>query len=64
VKKVAALPKGQLARLDGPTVAEIMIDKVSGWRAMHAHGRALNGLVRRAAENSHQPDGDSSLTCG
>jgi Transmembrane protein of unknown function (DUF3556) len=51
VKKVAAQPKGQLAKLYGPTVAEIMIDKVMGWRAMHSHGRALNGLMRRAIDN-------------
>jgi hypothetical protein len=51
VKKAAAMPNRQLAKLYGPTVAEIMIDKVMGWRAMHSHGRALNGLMPRAIDN-------------
>jgi Transmembrane protein of unknown function (DUF3556) len=51
VKKVSALANRQLARLYGPATAEIMIEKIMGWRAMHTHGRALNALVRRAVND-------------
>ena len=51
VNKVSALANRQLARLYGPTTAEIMIEKIMGWRAIHSHGRALNGLVPRAVDN-------------
>ncbi|HZA09796.1 DUF3556 domain-containing protein [Mycobacterium sp.] len=51
VNKVSALANRQLARLYGPATAEIMIEKIMGWRAIHSHGRALNGLVRRAVDN-------------
>jgi hypothetical protein len=51
VNKVSALANRQLARLYGPATAEIMIEKIMGWRAIHSHGRALNGLVPRAVDN-------------
>jgi hypothetical protein len=51
VNKLSAFGKGQLSRLYDPTTAEIMIEKIMGWRAMHTHGRALNGLVRRAVDD-------------
>jgi Transmembrane protein of unknown function (DUF3556) len=51
VKKASALANKQLGRLYGPVTAEIMIDKLMGWRSMHSHGRALNGLVPRAVDN-------------
>ena len=48
VVKSSALVVNQLAKLYGPATAEIMADKVAAFRAMHTHGRALNGLVPRA----------------
>src|ERR1700749_346769 len=38
----------QLATLYDASTIEITIEKVRAFRAMHAHGRALNGLVPRA----------------
>jgi hypothetical protein len=48
IVKSSALVATQLAKLYDPKTAEIMIDKVGAFRAMHAHGRALNGLLPRA----------------
>ncbi len=48
IVKSSALVVNQLAKLYDPATAEIMIDKTSAFRAMHAHGRALNGLLPRA----------------
>lgn len=51
IVKGSALADRQLARLYDPATAEMMIDKLMGWRSMHTHGRALNGLVPRALGN-------------
>ncbi|ORW09347.1 DUF3556 domain-containing protein [Mycobacterium kyorinense] len=51
VVKSSALVAKQVAKLYDPTTAEIMADKGAAFRSMHAHGRALNGLVPRALEN-------------
>jgi hypothetical protein len=48
IVKSSPLVATQLAKLYGPATAEIMADKVAAFRAMHTHGRALNGLVTRA----------------
>ncbi len=48
ITKASALVPKQLARLYDPSTAEMMIDKLMGWRSMHTHGRTLNGLVARA----------------
>ncbi|EUA39438.1 hypothetical protein I549_2867 [Mycobacterium avium subsp. avium 2285 (R)] len=48
ITKASALVPNQLARLYDPQSAELMIDKLMGWRSMHTHGRALGGLVPRA----------------
>jgi hypothetical protein len=49
VVKSSPLVAKQLAKLYGPQTAEVMADKVPGaFRAMHLHGRALNGLLPRA----------------
>ncbi|ETW23183.1 DUF3556 domain-containing protein [Mycobacterium gastri] len=48
VVKSSALVVNQLTRLYGADRAEIMMDKTAAFRAMHTHGRALNGLVSRA----------------
>ncbi|CMT31646.1 Conserved membrane protein of uncharacterised function [Mycobacterium tuberculosis] len=41
----------QLAKLYDGATAEIMTDKVAAFRAMHTHGRALNGLLPRALDD-------------
>jgi hypothetical protein len=51
IVKSSALVVNQLARLYDPETAEIMADKVAAFRAMHIHGRALNGLLPRAIGN-------------
>lgn len=51
VVKSSALVVNQLAKLYDPETAEIMADKTAAFRAMHTHGRALNGLLPRAIEN-------------
>ncbi|HEY0225489.1 MAG TPA: DUF3556 domain-containing protein, partial [Mycobacterium sp.] len=48
IVKSSALVVNQLAKLYDPAIAEIMSDKTSAFRAMHTHGRALNGLLPRA----------------
>ncbi|VBA50190.1 DUF3556 domain-containing protein [Mycobacterium pseudokansasii] len=48
VVKSSALVVNQVTRLYGADRAEIMMDKTAAFRAMHTHGRALNGLVSRA----------------
>ena len=48
VVKSSALTVRQLARLYDPDTAEILVDKVAAFRALHLHGRALNGLLPRA----------------
>jgi Transmembrane protein of unknown function (DUF3556) len=48
VIKSSALVATQLAKLYGASTAEVMADKVAAFRAMHTHGRALNGLLPRA----------------
>jgi hypothetical protein len=50
VVKSSALVANQLAKLYGPETAELMSDKVAAFRAMHTHGRALNGLLPRAID--------------
>jgi hypothetical protein len=51
VVKSSALVVNQLAKLYDAKTAEIMADKVAAFRAMHTHGRALNGLLPRAIDN-------------
>jgi Transmembrane protein of unknown function (DUF3556) len=51
VKKVAASVPVQLASLYGQSKAELVVDIGHAWRAMHHHGRALNGLLPRALDN-------------
>jgi hypothetical protein len=50
--KSSALVINQLAKLYDRATAELVADKVpGGFRAMHLHGRALNGLLPRAIKN-------------
>ncbi|GFG64586.1 membrane protein [Mycobacterium kubicae] len=51
VVKSSALVVNQLAKLYDAETAEIMADKTAAFRAMHTHGRALNGLLPRAIDN-------------
>ena len=45
----AAAPAGvQLGRLYGAEVSDLLLHKALAWRALHAHGRALFGLLPRA----------------
>jgi hypothetical protein len=41
----------QLTRLYGREMAELLLMKGLAFRAMHTHGRALNGLIPRAVED-------------
>ncbi|BBZ48332.1 DUF3556 domain-containing protein [Mycobacterium heidelbergense] len=50
VVKSSALVVNQLAKLYDAGTAEIMSDKAAAFRAMHTHGRALNGLLPRAVD--------------
>ena len=50
IVKSSALVVNQLAKLYDPATAEMMTDKVAAFRAMHTHGRALNGLLPRAVD--------------
>ncbi|MFZ1176719.1 MAG: DUF3556 domain-containing protein [Mycobacterium sp.] len=51
VVKSSALVVNQLAKLYDVATAEIMSDKAAAFRAMHTHGRALNGLLPRAIDD-------------
>jgi hypothetical protein len=66
VIKSSALVINQLAKLYGPATAEVMSDKVPGaFRAMHLHGRAINGLLPRAIDNeTHYSVRDGELVAG
>jgi hypothetical protein len=48
IVKSSALVVNQLTKMYDADTAEIMSDKVNAFRAMHTHGRALNGLLPRA----------------
>lgn len=49
VVKSSALVISQLAKIYGQSTADVVADMVPGaFRAMHLHGRALNGLLPRA----------------
>ena len=49
--KVAPVVVKQLAKLYGDELAEFMLYKGLAFRAMHSHGRALNGLLPRAVDD-------------
>ncbi|HTM84686.1 MAG TPA: DUF3556 domain-containing protein, partial [Mycobacterium sp.] len=63
VTKSSALAAKQLAKLYDPTTAEIMLDKVTAFRSMHTHGRALNGLLPRAL-GCHANEADYTMRDG
>ena len=49
--KPAPVVVKQLAKLYGDELAEFMLYKGLAFRAMHSHGRALNGLLPRAVDD-------------
>jgi Transmembrane protein of unknown function (DUF3556) len=51
VVKGSGLFAKQLATLYDASTIEITMEKVMAFRSMHAHGRALNGLVPRAVDS-------------
>jgi hypothetical protein len=51
IDKVAPVVAKQLTTLYGRELAEFMLDKGLAWRALHTHGRALNGLMPRAVDD-------------
>ncbi|MGI8512275.1 MAG: DUF3556 domain-containing protein, partial [Solirubrobacteraceae bacterium] len=51
IVKPAPIVVDQLAKLYGSDMAELMLYKGLAFRAMHSHGRALNGLLPRAVDD-------------
>ena len=49
--KVAPIAVEQLSKLYGEEMAYYFMDKALAFRSMHSHGRALNALVARAADD-------------
>jgi hypothetical protein len=54
VVKSSKFPKQQLKKLYGEQVGEVMAHKIYIWRALHHQGRALFGLLPRAAGANHE----------
>jgi len=50
------LPSDQLEKLYGSRAADLLTHKGYAFRAMHSHGRALFGLIPRAAGPRHEDD--------
>ena len=51
IRKVAPAVRTQLEGMYGPEDADLVLNLGNAWRAMHHHGRALNGLLPRAIAN-------------
>jgi hypothetical protein len=51
IVKAAPIVGVQLAKLYDPETVELLLYKGLAFRSMHAHGRALNGLLARAVED-------------
>jgi Transmembrane protein of unknown function (DUF3556) len=56
VVKSSRVVANQLARLYDPDMADIFLSKALAFRAMHPHGRALNGLLPHAAVGGEVED--------
>jgi hypothetical protein len=54
VTKCSSFAKAQLKRIYGEQVSEVVTHKAYTFRAMHHHGRALFGLLPRAAGPNHE----------
>jgi hypothetical protein len=51
IKKVSPSVRSQLSTMYGPEDADLVVNLGYAWRAMHHHGRALNGLLPRAIDD-------------
>lgn len=51
IYKVAPTTVKQLAKVYDPVTADYVLEKGIAFRAMHSHGRALNGLLARAVDD-------------
>jgi hypothetical protein len=51
IRKVAPAVRTQLEGMYGPADADLVLNLGNAWRAMHHHGRALNGLLPRAVDD-------------
>jgi hypothetical protein len=51
IRKAAKSVRTQLASLYGEPGADVVLGVGNAWRAMHHHGRALNGLLPRALDD-------------
>jgi hypothetical protein len=51
ITKVAPAVRTQLSSMYGPDDADLVLNLGNAWRAMHHHGRALNGLLPRAVDD-------------
>ncbi|MEW2086427.1 DUF3556 domain-containing protein [Streptomyces sp. NPDC005283] len=56
ITKAAGMAKDQLVALYGADLADLMLHKGMAWRSMHTHGRALNGLLSRALDDTEAYD--------
>lgn len=56
IKKAAALPSAQLARLYGERTTDLLMHKGMAFRAMHTHGRALYGMIPRLCGPDHETE--------
>jgi hypothetical protein len=56
IRKVAPSVRSQLAKLYGEDGADVVLSIGHAWRAMHHHGRALNGLLPRALDDVSRYD--------
>jgi len=54
--KPAPIVTAQLAKFYDPELIEVLVYKGLAFRSMHSHGRALNGLVRRAVDDVEEYD--------
>jgi hypothetical protein len=50
ITKVSPSVRSQLSTMYGPEDADLVLNLGNAWRAMHHHGRALNGLLPRAID--------------
>jgi hypothetical protein len=51
IRKVAPSVRSQLSAMYGDEDADLIFNIGNAWRAMHHHGRALNGLLPRAVDD-------------
>jgi hypothetical protein len=56
IVKPSGLPMDQFTKLYGPDLADLMLHSGMAWRSMHTHGRALNGLLCRALDDTEAYD--------